>query len=391
MSRWRLPLAGAVALAAVALPGPLGSPSSPAAAAAEPRAAQETYAPASPLSPVDCETNAGGACFELAGDERRAAVLVQDDVASTVRARYDVLDAAGNVLTYGIFCDTAVVTIEKGAAAIRVTTGLVSADCSPAAGAVAGGAVTMTYDTGKPDSEVRNDGECVGVDAPPVTLLQDDGRQVDLDVLVLVDGPTLERAQQVVAEAQASYDPIGVVLRPVFEVTSLPAYTDASGTPIRDMATFTDRVRDDRGLVPEGFDLVHVLTTKPLSGNGVVLCIGGVASKVSGYSTSEELRGWVPMITGNPPNPVPYWPYGDATAKVLAHELGHQLGGQHQLSNCVEGDLTTDPPSLCTLMDGSLGTAKNFTVANARVVRAHAAAYAALNDAENRERRTRGR
>ena len=375
-------------IAALALSSPSGTPSSP-AAAAEPRVAQESYGPALPLASVDCGTNAGGACFDLVGDERRATVLVQDDVAPTVRARYDVLDAFGNVLTYGIFCDTAVVTVEKGAATIRVTTGLVSADCSPAAGAVAGGAVTVTYDVGKPDDEVRNDGQCVGVDAPPSTLIEDDGRQVDLDVLVLVDGPTLERAQQVLAEAQASYDPIGVVLRPVFEVTTLPVYTDGAGTPIRDMATFTDRVRDDRGLVPEGFDLVHVLTTKELSGNGVVLCIGGVASKVSGYSTSEELRGWVPMITGNPPNPVPYWPYGDATAKVLAHELGHQLGGQHQLSNCVEGDLSTSPPSLCTLMDGSLGTAKSFTVANALVVRAHALAYAALNDAENRARRGR--
>ena len=380
----------AASAAVLALPAPSG-PSSASAAAAEPRAAQEAYAPASPLSPVDCETNAGGACFDLVGDERRATVLVQDEVAPAVRARYDVLDARGNVLTYGIFCDTAVFTIEKGAVAVHVTTGLVSADCSPAAGAVAGGTVTVTYDVGKPDDEVRNDGQCVGVDAPPPTLLVDDGRPVDLDVLVLVDGPTLERAQQVLAEAQASYDPLGVVLRPVFEVTTLPVYTDDAGTPIRDMATFTDRVRDERGLVPEGFDLVHVLTTKELSGNGVVLCIGGVASKVSGYSTSEELRGWVPMITGNPPNPVPYWPYGDATAKVLAHELGHQLGGQHQLSNCVEGDLSTSPPSLCTLMDGSLGTAKNFTVANARVVRAHAVAYASLNDAENRERHARGK
>ena len=380
---------GVLAAAAVALavlPGSSSPTTTPAAAATEPRVAQERYAPAAPLAPVDCSANVGGACFDLVGDESRAVLLVQDDVAPAVRARYDVLDGSGAVLAYGIFCDTATVSLEKGAAAVVVSTGLVSADCTPAAGPVAGGAVTATFDVGAPDKEIRNDGKCVGVDAPPPTLLVDDGAVVDLDVHVLVDGPTLARAQEVFAAAQATYDPLSIRLRPRFEVVSLPVYTDAAGAPIRDMATFADRVRDDFGLVPEGFDLVHVFTTKQLSGNGVVLCIGGVTSKVSGFGVSEDLTGWVPMITGNPPNPVPYWPYGDATAKVVAHELGHQLGGQHHLSNCVEGDLSTDPPSLCTVMDGSLGTAKNFSRANALVVRAHAAAYASLNDADNRSK-----
>lgn len=382
----RLAAVVAVAAAAALLPVSVAGSPEPAAAATakEPRVAQERYSAGQPLAPVDCGSNVGGACFDLAGDEARAVILIEDDVASVVRGRYDVVDAGGNVLTYGIFCDTATVSIEKRAVAIRVSTGQVSADCTPVAGVTTGGAVTMTYELGGNDKDVHNDGRCVGVDAPPLTVLKDDGRLVDLDVYVLVDGPTLARAEEVFAQAQASYAPLGIVLRPHFESVSLPVYTDSTGTTIRDMATFADRVRDDFGLVPEGFDLVHVFTTKDLSGNGVVLCIGGVASKESGFSVSEELTGWVPMITGNPPNPVPYWPYGDATAKVVAHELGHQLGGQHQLSNCVEGDLTTDPPSLCTLMDGSLGTAKNFTAANTLVVRAHAAAYASLNDAENR-------
>lgn len=380
-------LLGAV-LVVAAIPSGAGSaptvlPPSTLTAAGEPRVAQEPYRPAAPLAPVDCTANTGGACFDLVGDEVRAIVLVQDDVAPTVRARYDVLDRNGNVLAYGIFCDTATMSIERNAVALRVTTGLVSAACVPAAGAVAGGSVTVTYDTGRPDRELRNDGECVGLDAPPATMVEDDGRVVYLDVHVLVDGPTLARAQEVFTAAQATYDPLNIVIRPRFEAVTLPVYTDSSGTPIRDMATFAHRVRKDYGLVPEGFDLVHVFTTKELSGNGVVLCIGGVASKVSGFSVSEELTGWRPMITGNPPNPVPYWPYGDATAKVVAHELGHQLAGQHHLANCVEGDLSTDPPSLCTVMDGSLGTAKNFTVANGRVVRAHAVAYAAVNDWES--------
>ena len=373
-------------ITAVLVTGGMLTAAGPAAAAAvdgSDRVAQEQFTAGQPLVLANCATNVGGACFDLTGDESRATILVKDAVVPSVRGRYDVLDALGNVLTYGIFCDTAVVSIEEGATAIRVSTGQSSADCTPPAGTVTGGTITMTYRIGAAGDDVRNDGDCVGVDAPPTTLLEDDGRWVDYDVYVLVDGLTLARAQQVFTEAQASYDPVKVRLRPEFHPVTLPAYTDGSGVAIRDMATFGDRVRLDFGLVPEGFDVVHILTTKELSGNGVVLCIGGVASKDYGFGLSEELAGKVPMITGNPPNPVPYWPYGDATGRVIAHELGHQMGGQHNLSNCIEGDRTTDPPSPCTLMDGSLGMAKNFTIANAKVVRAHALAYAALNDHEN--------
>jgi hypothetical protein len=375
-------------ITAMFVAGGLLTTAAPAAAAAldgSERVAQEPFTAGQPLVPANCATNVGGACFDLAGDESRATILIEDAIVPSVRGRYDVLDAQGNVLTYGIFCNTAVVSIEAGATSIRVSTGQTSADCTPPAGTVTGGTITTTYRIGGPDEDVRNDGRCVGVDAPPTTLLEDDGRWVDYDVYVLVDGLTLARAQEVFTKAQESYDPVKVRLRPEFHPVTLPAYTDGSGVAIRDMATFGDRVRQDFGLVPEGFDIVHILTTKELSGNGVVLCIGGVASKDYGFGVSEELAGKVPMITGNPPNPVPYWPYGDATGRVIAHELGHQLGGQHNLSNCVEGDRSTDPPSPCTLMDGSLGMAKNFTIANAKVVRAHALAYAALNDHENAE------
>ena len=357
----------------------------------EARVAQEPYSAAAPGDAIDCATNKGGACFDLQGDEWRAVALVQDENGSApVRARLDVLDATGNTLEYAVFCDSTALSLEPGAAKVVTTIYSPSAGgCDsgtdipttsepvPLPGVTTGGTVTMTFDVGSREEEQDpNNGDCVGLDTPPTDVLDDDGRTVRLDVYVLLDGVTEARAREVFAKAQNSYTPLNITLAPVYRAMELNRRTD------RNMGAMLADARTRLGRVPEGFDVVHILTEQDMGGNGLVTCIGGVASERWGFGVSEELAGDVPMITGNPPNPVPFWPYGDGTGKVIAHELGHQLGGQHQYANCVEG--RADPGQTlhrpCTVMDGSLGMAMNFSVANGALVRSHALRYASLND-----------
>ena len=68
---------------------------------------------------------------------------------------------------------------------------------------------------------------------------------------------------------------------------------------------------------------------------------------------------------------------GDTTAITLAHEIGHLMGGEHVLANCVEGLLSrdSDPPRPCTLMTRASPIAMRFSTANAAVVRGYAVAY----------------
>lgn len=69
------------------------------------------------------------------------------------------------------------------------------------------------------------------------------------------------------------------------------------------------------------------------------------------------------------------WIWGTLTERVIAHELGHLMGGQHQLANCVEGPLLGDVPRPCTLMDTSISMTLKLSTANTTVVRAHAVKY----------------
>lgn len=215
--------------------------------------------------------------------------------------------------------------------------------------------------------------------APPLSVsgVTDDGARLQLRALILLDGVPRARAEAVLAQAAEAYAPLDIALTAKYRevtVTLDPAVRD----PLAFIRAAEDAVGGRR---PKGFDVVHLLTSRDMAGFGYAKCIGGVAFDKGAFSVSEDWGDRGPMITGQPvgpvqPIPMP-WLWGEGTARTLAHELGHLMGGQHHLSNCAEGLAgdSSDLPRPCTLMDGSLTMQMRFSTANAAVVRGYAVGF----------------
>ncbi len=197
----------------------------------------------------------------------------------------------------------------------------------------------------------------------------DHGEGVFLEVLVLLDGISRQRAAEVVATASEPYDRLGIVLRPSYRKVRF----DNSGEYHEMEASALKAVGGRR---PRGFDVVYVMTAKDIhsmgdySVAGFAFCVGGVRDPEVAFAVGEGSS-----------------PYEESlrdelfSGKIMAHELGHLLGAHHHYGNCVEGGRSTEgggEPSLCTLMwtvnvayvgleFGSLETA---------VIRGHAVDYA---------------
>ena len=239
-------------------------------------------------------------------------------------------------------------------------------------GANAGGGV---LGTGISPSRMMIDEETDCLEALPdglsVSGVSDDGQNVDLDVLVLLDGVRVDGATKLMGVAQRSYTPLGITLKATYQEFTL---TGNDATEIIDQArTYFG------GATPSGVDIVHVLTTRNIEdgGNkavaGMADCIGGVKSDKHAFSVGEFNMGESARF-----GPVGLWV--DMAARVTAHELGHLLGAHHHYANCVEGALNATESieaATCTLMVNLADLAvTNFSTVNAAVVRAHAVDYA---------------
>ena len=362
-------LGAAVVLALVG--GPLVG-----AAGARPAPAEQTesYTPGVAGAPVDCENNVGGACFELPERAFGFGLVVSDAFAvPDAAAGFRFYDDVGNLLGSGAFCTRTTGSVPAGATSVEVHVSAVAiAECGPVATATAfnGGEITLTLDPtpNGPPPAIDTEIECSD-GAPFPFSLADDGRQVTYDVHVLLDALDLERGQQVLAQAQEPYTAHGITLRTTFELVAF----DAVPPSTRDMIDAGKAHLG--GTVPAGYDVVYVLTGRDLVGPaGTADCLGGVRSAERAFAASEVDTG--------PPNltrgvPVPVWPWGDSSAKTVAHELGHLLGASHELANCVEGLLAvSDVPRPCTLMHANLGLAMRFSTPNAAITRGHAVAFA---------------
>jgi hypothetical protein len=212
-----------------------------------------------------------------------------------------------------------------------------------------------------------DDSQPCGIAPRASVLVKDDNRWISYDILLLLDGVSEARAAQLVQQAGRSYTPLKIALR--VEMRSV------SFTGARSLGDVITAERRLLGRVPTGFDAVHTLTARDLSGGlGVVSCVGGIRSAYHALGVSEDSRGRRPTITGD--TEVPIWPWGDLSGRTLAHELGHLLSGQHYLANCAEGGVTNGVASPCTLMDGSLGMSLRFSTANRLLVRKTAWAFA---------------
>lgn len=212
-------------------------------------------------------------------------------------------------------------------------------------------------------------GVAVQVADPTVLTEPDDGRVVDIDVLVLLDGITTTRADAIFADVRTAYSEIGLNVVTTYQTTALTKI-DA-----------VDLMQEARtllgGAVPAGYDMVEILTSKDLPGTpdpaGVAYCLGGVhdpryAFEVSEGADADTIRVGAVIVNTK------------KGAKVTAHEMGHLFGGQHELANCAEGAAAhVELPSngLCTLMFYNTELiGLHFSTANARYVRGYALRYA---------------
>ena len=238
---------------------------------------------------------------------------------------------------------------------------------------------------GSEDEPIDIENACsVPVEDQAVLLTPDDGRRVQLDVLVVLDGITEEFARAFFDDVAVPYDRIDVGVRASYVVADPSTFT---GTETVDLLNQL-RATFPGGRVPAQFDIVELLTSRDLTlfGQtgiaGQADCLGGLAYDDRSFEVSEGAPpGFDPAGTAFGPLTLE----AKVPAKITAHEMGHLLGGQHHYANCVEGndpaeELSGDT-SPCTLMFNAANfVSLDFSEVNARIARGYAVTYAAAND-----------
>lgn len=221
---------------------------------------------------------------------------------------------------------------------------------------------------------------------PVSELTGSDGTDVVIDVLVLLDGISEQRATAVVAAARPAYDEIGLVVSATFD-TSFVASSTGMGNemggeprPQADPDTMLDEARAHvGGARPDGIDAVIVMTHQDLDGiAGRADCIGGIHRPETGFAVAEAWLDDDPRLLAT---------QRQFSAVVFAHELGHVLGAHHHYGSCARGAGTPVGPGgqdeQCSLMlyltaggRRFSDSALHFSHLNAAVVRSHAIDHA---------------
>ena len=216
-----------------------------------------------------------------------------------------------------------------------------------------------------------------------VSGITDNGQNIELSVMLLLDGTDAAVAEQLMTRAAASYAPLGISL--VLKRTRTVTFTSSLSGELIAAAKATVG-----GAPPRGIDLVGVFTNKTMqsiAGGATVVgqadCIGGVRFDEHSFFVVSDIRAIEDPSAGTTGtlNSLGFNPNVDATAEVMAHEMGHLMGAHHHYANCVEGNLSSVGPhdlSPCTLMFNAVNFASlNFEALGGAVVRGHAVEYAA--------------
>jgi hypothetical protein len=361
--------AGAL-LASVALLATMAQPAS--SQEAETRRVSQVYLAGTGLL-VDCAQHQGGACFPLEGDELEAAIGVVDDLGrQPASATWEFRSGGGDVLTSGSFCNTTRVDVPQGARELAVLVPLIDPlGCDGIALGTTGKIHVVTK---------VSEGDFAGFGVEPQVCLQpapraisllgltepaDRGQRVVLDVLVLLDGVDQTRGEEIMDTAAEAFDPLNIGVRYAYQDVDLPP-----GDGQLMMSHAMNEVGPD---VPDGFDIVHVLTAKTLNVFGQADCIGGIAYSDRSYSVSSDLEDRPIQIIGD----LDFLMVEDFAAKIAAHEIGHLLGAHHHYGNCVLDTLGTEPLGCTVMMDPApLPLQLVFSTINAGIVRAHAVRFA---------------
>lgn len=195
-----------------------------------------------------------------------------------------------------------------------------------AAGSAQGGPVPRT-------SHIVTDRQlgCEGAVAAGVrrSLETDDtGDVLALRVRVLLNGISLQRAQEVFRLVAKGYDRAGIAIQPSFETVRFRS-TDPQGLMKEAKAYFG-------GEPPQGTDAVYVFSAvsevTPGSKVGMADCLGGMQWPEHAFAagpewTVKEYGGWRNTGTLHPLDPA---------AVIAAHEIGHLLGGVHEYGDCAD-------------------------------------------------------
>lgn len=214
--------------------------------------------------------------------------------------------------------------------------------------------------------------------AASVSGVTDHGREVFLDVHLVLDEVPRERAAQVMEQAQHAYSPLGITLRTTYQMVSFPPQKMARDfelsepVPASERKYLFDRTKEAVGgeRLPHS-DLVYLLTNDAILGAaGIADCIGGVRYPPRAFAIGEEQEDLdsEPICCTL------------ATAKIAAHELAHLLGAHHHYANCAEGAVEKPNDThlgTCTMMFNDVGLVNlRFSVVEGAVVRGHAVEFA---------------
>ena len=186
-----------------------------------------------------------------------------------------------------------------------------------------------------------------------------------LQIAVLLDGVSEAEGRATLAGAQQAYTALGISLAATYSPVSFDAV--AANELIAAAKTHFGGSR------PANTDLVYLLTTTDINEDsvaGFADCIGGIrfadrAFAIGEYSDEDNSTnlGLIELSVEIP-------------AKIMAHELGHLLGGHHHQANCSESALLPGN-SGCTLMINDVGLASfGFSTLNGAVSRGAVEAFA---------------
>jgi hypothetical protein len=274
--------------------------------------------------------------------------------------------------------------------------GLVAAVSLPAANASAMPAIP----TGIIDSDAAPDCEEFVPESYAVTGVTDDGKQVSLDVYMLLDlkegrkvaqlsgtrqkrafNALVAKAKKLLGKAPTSYSPLNIKLN--FKKWALLAPTRTKRTT--DSQSIIDLSKKKfGGKRPKGFDIVYTLTDLDMTAPGLGTAVAGQADCIGGVRYAQHAFGVGEISQFEDLKAGPATFYHAATSKIAAHEIGHLMGAHHHYQDCVEGiptELEEGEVSPCTLMTNAVDfQSLNFSVLEGAVVRGHATDFAAAND-----------
>ena len=213
--------------------------------------------------------------------------------------------------------------------------------------------------------------------AVSATGVTDKGQTISLDVLVLLDGVTLERGQEVIKKAAEAYAPLEITLDARYETVAFkPEDAGEGDTPIpssRSTRLLEDMKKWTLGTRPADVDVVYLLTEKDLSdAAGRADCIGGVRYAEAAFAVGENYRAEDLLGVF----------YKNGTAKIAAHEIGHLMGAHHHYANCAEGTpgaIEEVGPTPCSLMFNYIDfLSLRFSSLEGAAVRGHAIEFASM-------------